>query len=98
MTVPPTPSLPPVVWQDLRRDCLKAAFQTDWPKNPIAMMNIAKVFEGFVLHGDAATAWRYAGFDAVADDITAQRAAGKAPSVDAAEPLPANVSTLRPRG
>lgn len=98
-TLPPIPSLPPIVWQELRRDAMKAALQMEIPdRSPGTVMNVAKVLEGFILFGDAAHAWRYAGFPSMADAIEADRAAGKPVSADPAESLPANVSALRRKG
>lgn len=96
--IPPPPSLPPIVMQEIRRDAMRAALATEWPNNPIALMNLSKVYEGFILFGDVEVAWRHAGFPRVADNVAADRAAGNAGSAGAAEPLPANVSALRPKG
>ncbi|CAO3428724.1 hypothetical protein [Azospirillum argentinense] len=95
-TIPPNPSLPPIVMQELRRECVKAALGSEWPNNPIAVMNLATVYEGFALFGDQEIAWRRAGFGEVADSIAAARSAGR--PVETSASLPANVATLRPKG
>lgn len=95
--LPPPPHQPPTAWMELRQNCLAMALEIEGcTRHELALINTARTLEGYVVHGSQELAYRYSGFNKVADELVQELAKGASP-VATPEQLPENVSALRPK-